>query len=332
MESNEPISIDDASKKSAEMKPLTFNEVQAIIQSDNSEKLKEIIEEGRISDINMVRDISTRGSSLLMVACKGGSVECARMLLDYNTDVTYRAFNDDSLLKCACLNGNVDMLYLIIECGTIINDIIILELFKSVEIVLNTQIASILVGLIQNVNWEEEGSESYIYIYRASRAGNAAIVQLLLERGALVRLRHCYALDIAAREGHLDVVELFIDWDATTEQIAQGRMRQAVLLASLHGHMSIIQCMIERGISVVALSLALYAAVKGNQVEIATYLLDRGADYNAIGRSNHFSPWMHACKEGYPAMVRLLLDRGADPNTDASGVSPCPTQRHWRYC
>ena len=121
-----------ATKKLTKITPITFDEVAAIIQSGDSEKLRESIESGRVSDINM-NDISNGHVSLLMVACKSGFIECARVLIDNNADINYlnndhnisnmgyRVFSD-SVLISACLSGNIDVLKLIIACGATIKE------------------------------------------------------------------------------------------------------------------------------------------------------------------------------------------------------------------
>lgn len=64
--------------KSEKAQLMTFDEIAAIIRTDNSEKLSEILVAERVGDINMRSNNDFQ--SLLMVACKVGSIDCARVL------------------------------------------------------------------------------------------------------------------------------------------------------------------------------------------------------------------------------------------------------------
>ena len=271
--------------------------------------------------------------SLLMVACKMGVIECARVLLDHNADINYRTYNHDSALKCACLSGNLDMLRLIIERGVTINDVVIAKLFESEELVRNTGIATILVGYIQNVNIEGQFN---CLLYSACRAGNAAIACLLIERGALLLYVYYDPLEAASRNGHLEVVTVLLGHYTVEVPVYQERIRQALLYASEGGHAEVLRCLIAHGLNAdtVALNSSLFQAVKEHHVEVAAALLDAGADFDALihhvlaSRQSHaddgfWSSWIYACRQGRPDMVRLLLARGADPNPAvAIGFSP----------
>ena len=305
---------DKAAKKSTEVGFMTFNEVETIIQSRDSKKLKEVIEDGRVSDINMCSD-DFRRSSLLMIACKSGFIGCARVLLDHIANINYRNYYDDSVLKSACLSRNLDMFRLLLERGITINDKVISDLFRSDEIVLNTEIATILVGLIQDVN-------SGNFLYYASQVGNAIIVQLLLEHGALSTPDGYGALEPAARKGHLEVVKLLLGWNTGAECISQKGVTSALVSASRLGCIEVVRCFIEHKIGVAALTAALCEAVDKRHVELAEVLIDSGADLN-VNSASHRSPLISACKQGSVDMVRLLLARGGDVNAvDSVGETP----------
>lgn len=294
---------------------MTFYEVAAIIQSDNSEQLKDVIKEGRVNDIYM--------PSFLIQACRDGFVECARVLLDYNVNINCRRKFWESVLKSACRSGNVDMLNLIIERGVTFNDSIILDLFESEKLVRNTEIATILVDHIEDVNFRLEGRRNFLY-YAACRAGNAVITRILLQRGALFMPDPWGPLETASQHGHLEMVRILLDrnTNAVSECTSPIRVQRALAAASRDGHIDIVRCIVEYGTDAASLNSALSAAVYSSHVEVAAFLLFHGADYNAVGSFND-SAWIQACRYASPATVQLLLDRGADPNAvDAVGCSP----------
>ena len=62
------------------------------------------------------------------------------------------------------------------------------------------------------------------------------------------------------------------------------------------------------------LVLPLHVASTFGQLEIATYLLDRGANINQGMEPGGMTPLHYACGEGHVKVVDLLLERGADPS------------------
>ena len=326
IESKELSEKDTSTIKLTRITPITFDEVAAIIQSGNSEKLKELIESGRITDINMNNDDN---ESLLMIACKSGFIECAIVLIDNHANINYQNCDhntpgdisfgvfSDSVLISACLSGNVNMLRVIVERGVTFNDGIICDLFKSDEIVCNNEIATALVGYIQNVNWKGGIKSSFLSL--ACRAGNVTIARLLIERGAL--LGDVYAFVIASQLGHLEVVKLLLKW--VDSGIPPVTLKDALRFASKYGHLEVVRCLLEYVKDTDALNRALYEAVENNRLDIAGLLFDSGVGFTSSSAVSYITVWLVACLRGSPDMVSLFLDRGADPNAvDANGGSP----------
>lgn len=220
-----------AINKSKGIKFMAFDEIAAIIQSRDSEKLKEVIREGRVDDISMVG--GNNYTSLLMIACRCGFIECAKVLLDHNANINYQT-KKASVLKSACMSGNVDMLRFLIERNIKITDRIRLTCFDSASILGNTEITAILIEYINDVNWEEgRGS----FLHKACCAGYVAIVLMLLERGALLTVGDWDALEAAALNSHLEVVNVLLEWNAATERISPDSVKEA----SRAGYIDIVQ-------------------------------------------------------------------------------------------
>lgn len=72
-----------------------------------------------------------------------------------------------------------------------------------------------------------------------------------------------------------------------------------------------IRFLVSRGARVAG-SGALRAAAAGGSIELASCLLDSGADVDNVADAEETSSLMAAAGEGYEEMVRLLLDRGAN--------------------
>jgi ankyrin repeat protein len=72
---------------------------------------------------------------------------------------------------------------------------------------------------------------------------------------------------------------------------------------------------------------ALIWASRSGSIEAISLLLDAGADVNQPGPTGDnwdATPLQHAILQRQPAVVRLLLDRGADPNRVGGPGSPAP--------
>lgn len=178
-----------------------------------------------------------------------------------------------------------------------------------------------------------------------ARGGVADAVALLLARGADVGAGEAAngqtALMWAAWEGHADVVRLLLahgaDADART---ATGYT--ALVLAAREGYRETTEALLEAGADVNAAAAdgttALVVATVRRHLDHAEFLLDRGADpnlgpgfsplhwaagkwdtelndlSNGVAEGNRWSPFGGLHAPGRLRMVRLLLERGADPN------------------
>ncbi|WP_298090949.1 ankyrin repeat domain-containing protein [uncultured Sphingomonas sp.] len=105
----------------------------------------------------------------------------------------------------------------------------------------------------------------------------------------------------------------------------------AVVLAAKHGQAEILAWLLKRGddpVSPIANGITpLTAAAFGGSLECVELLLAAGADANqptpeprVMGGPEALTPLLYACDRSHDAVVRLLLDRGADPQaTRADG-------------
>ena len=305
---------------------MKFDEVESILERGDSNQLRNIFETGLFNDINMPK--SLHGPTLLMIACQTGSIDCVKVLLEYNADINYLNQND-SVLSCACRSGCVELVRFIIASGFKINDEIINNIFRSEYLMQNTEIITILIDYIHDI------CNGYItFISRASMAGNMAIVRLLLERGANPSIEYYDCIVAASMKGHLDVVKLLLTW-AIDKRPSQDRLVIALIHASRSGHLDVVRYLFEYGITdTAALTDALRHAVVCNHVQVAAYLIDKGADINTTTTTTdnilyEYSLLTCACCNDYMYMVQLLLSRGADPNlVDPSGGCPLKTALH----
>lgn len=157
----------------------------------------------------------------------------------------------------------------------------------------------------------------------ASNCGYTKIVRLLLDKGADVDPEYEYqgtALSDAAGESYEDIVRLLLDAGADSNRSWKGYLNplEAAVLAKSE---KIVTLLLENGASE-RLDRALYNAARKGLERIAKILLDNGANPNAyitnqsLGIQYYYgNPLQAASARGHEQTVRLLLDAGAEVNT-----------------
>ena len=128
---------------------------------------------------------------------------------------------------------------------------------------------------------------------------------------ALVGLLHQAALD-----GDLNAVEKALESGANVNGVDE-EARTALMFAAFNGHSDIVLALLkaEAGIDrrdLMGRTSLLYAAT-GPFPETVRILLDKGAEPNVVDSDEHFSPLMHAAAEGNLDVVKVLLEWKADP-------------------
>ena len=178
--------------------------------------------------------------------------------------------------------------------------------------------------------WQDEASDDCA-VTLASRGGHTAVLQFLVDRGALL-VPAC--LDAACAGGHVPVLELLfdrgvnpVDGEAGTRNPEQGYRRfgrqpqlrppgRAMIVACKAGHVAAVQFLLSRGYGAEQLGEGLRAACGGGHLAMARVLLDLGIPVDlhpAIMQphSNGGTPLHAACIANSVECATLLLERGA---------------------
>jgi len=155
------------------------------------------------------------------------------------------------------------------------------------------------------------------------------VVELLLKAGADPALHagnFLSPLEVAARQGNTSVVTILLD----SKPIAREAIDSAFLRAAEGGQPEMLQFLKGRGADVSALATqALVKAVFQTRVDerrmtdTVAFLLQAGADIEARSGESDWTPLHAASRNSKPAVVRLLLDRGAVKDArDRDGCTP----------
>ena len=171
--------------------------------------------------------------------------------------------------------------------------------------------------------------------------GNAAIVERLLVAGADANAMLAEgetALMTASRTGALDVVELLLDHGADVNAAETWRGQTALMWAAAEGHAHLLPTMLSHGADVSARSTKgwtplLFAAREG-RIDVVQTLLEGGASVDdalpvltvdrrggsSAGRAaTGLNAFLLAAANAHYELAALLVDRGADVNTDSRG-------------
>lgn len=160
---------------------------------------------------------------------------------------------------------------------------------------------------------------------RAALDGDLVTVQRIVERGATPDTADQEGnslLMLAARNGHVTVVTYLVSRKASVN--ARNRYGDTALMAAaLKGHVEVAKMLVGNGAEVNSPGWApLHYAAFENRAEMVKYLLERGADKNAVA-PNEFTPLMLAVRNGHEDAARALLYGDPDVNykTRSSGDS-----------
>ncbi len=150
------------------------------------------------------------------------------------------------------------------------------------------------------------------------------IARLLIERGARINVHSAgqnhTPLDLAAREGDLEMVELLVDNGANVNNY------KPLHLASEKGHLEIVRYLVEHGANLNDPDIEirfdglspLHEAVRGGRFDVVEYLVEQGADINAT--HEHYGRPINMIinldsKPNYRKIAFFLMRRGIEDGT-----------------
>lgn len=232
---------------------------------------------------------NTEGATPLIMAAISGRTDIATLLLDKGADVQARRdgyYGSTALMEIAASN--------------------------------DTAMARLLIGRGADVHLRDTFGDPALNW--AAYYGHIPFARLLLERGARwdVASRHGTALDIAAKQWNLSLLEFFIGQGAG-QPVRQESARR-LLAAVRAGNAEAVRDQLENGAypgqkDELGTPALLRAAASG-QEEVVHLLLQYGAEPDAMNRAGQ-TALAAAARFGHLSILRLLLAAGADP--DAAG-------------
>jgi ankyrin repeat protein len=266
-------------------------EYLAILRRGDIGQLREILARGASPN---ARD--TAGNTPLMYAAIYGDASCLRLLIDQGGEVN--AANEAGATVLMRAAFDYEKVRLLIEHGADVNA------------------------------RSSLGNTALILAARPPNSHRA--VALLLSRGADAKTTNQFgatALMAAAAGGDEKSLRLFIKHGAdvnaqpTPDQMGflLGGGRSALMWAAYRGDVAMLKILLDAGADVNAVGVfgtALAQSAWSGRTAAARVLIERGARLDQVGPTDGYTPlhWAASTDASDPALVKLLLDHGADPN------------------
>src|SRR5207247_5702206 len=144
----------------------------------------------------------------------------------------------------------------------------------------------------RGVSVDSIGDDGDTALLAAIRRGRTRVVSFLLHRGADLRSCSPTAMDVASRQGYVDIVKLLIRHGVSARSSMAGGFT------------------------------ALHAAAAKGHVSVAEVLIDRGADVNSVAHGTSTPLHEAATNRGGRAIIELLVRAGADVEAAPAGYTP----------
>ena len=194
----------------------------------------------------------------------------------------------------------------------------------------NPEIAVLLLDRGADVNARNDNGVTPLHWWVGNvRPGRKlAMIELLLDRGAAVNAGSDDGTTPLRSASNPEIAALLLDRGADIDAKPDGGQTPLYAAWHVHKNMALVNLLLDRGANVnikngLKHETFLVRAVRDFDVEMIARIVDLGVDVNAkSGIEDNVTPLSAACRRGDPAIIELLLDRGANPNAQG-------TTTHW---
>ncbi|KAF9009620.1 ankyrin repeat-containing domain protein [Cyathus striatus] len=296
-----------------------------------SSPLYRAAEDGYLTITNLLldkdADPSTNGGrykTALHVAANNGYTNIVRLLIDKGADPNMPgAQGHGNPVHIASTNGHAPIVRLLLDRGADLDA----DGAKCAIVVASAEGYLDIVELLleRGANPNVSGGWYGTPLQAASLNGYMPIVVLLLANGANASMQagnYGSALIAASYSGDLSIIDLLLEQGASLKRA--GRYN-ALDVAAANGHAQVVEHLIKHGMNPNEINevrgTPLHAAAKDGHAEVVKILLDSGANPN-IRSDNKASALELASIGGYVSIVQLLLNKGANPRVSGPDGGP----------
>jgi ankyrin repeat protein len=177
------------------------------------------------------------------------------------------------------------------------------------------EIAGLLIAYGADVNQGLNEEYGHNPLLTAAIDNHLELVEMLVANGAKI------GIHVAALLGDFDAVKMFLEQKTFPINSNRNGGKTPINLAARGGHLKIVELLLDRGAifdSLYYSQTALYQAVNFNRLEVVDLLMDRSAD------PNHACAIYVATRKNYLEMVKRLIERGVDINYQNNNFKRTP--------
>jgi ankyrin repeat protein len=273
-------------------------------------------------------------STPLHIAAYHGHVEIVKLLLKRGADPNAKNNDDSTPLHIAAYHGHVEIVKLLLKRGADPNTKNNKGRTPLHDAAYRGRVEIVKILLERGADPNAKDNDGWTPLHWAAYNGHVEIVKILLERGADPNAKNNKGrtpLHIAAQEGHVEIVKLLLKrgadpWIADNVGLipldyAKDSAIRSLLESALRNSYSEVPREPDYAKDTVIWT-PLHEAAYFGDVEDVKLLLERGADPNA--KDNYGRTPLHiAAQKGHAEIVRVLLEHGADPRiADNVGLIP----------
>lgn len=294
--------------------------LQEAVWCENIELMHLLLDSG--ADINADAG-EEEGYTALQAAIAVGNRQLARDLIILGADVNAAASTvRASALEAAVEQNDLDLVRLVLDSGANDTSHWRPALDTAIRAEYDVKFVELLLDYGFDINENPWDDTSILALaVQANEGAGTEIVALLLEHGASDLNE---ALNVAAKTGDLDHMELLLDWGADINATLPSWYKgmTALSAAASSSDVAIVQFLLSKGASDV--TGALHIAAGAGDMELATLFLHLGADVDAFKKTSwgfESTALEEAATSGNVKVLRLLLDSGAKVDSDANPQS-----------
>jgi ankyrin repeat protein len=287
---------------------------------------------------------------LLALAAILGMHDLAERLLDNGVDVSVLSWDGRgmSVLEYAALNNNPSIITLAMERGASVitaNMVQNISAFHDAATYNHPEcIQTLFEGTLKSEGREEalriinlmtsQSGETALH-YAASK-GYCSATSLLLDLGAAISddKQGVSAFQAAVVNGQLEVAKIFLSKPGLKELTRRASWNNSIALhsASYHGHLEICEVLLSHDANSLflqndELDTPLHCAAMKGHASVALLLVKAAEKQHDLGERRWIdkqnkrqkTPLIEAASNGFPRVVKILLEHGADPTVQASG-------------
>lgn len=267
------------------------------------------------------------------LAAENGHEAVVRLLVEHDANLEVRdsKFNRTPL-SCAAARGHEGVVQFLIENGADVHTEARSTEAPLISAARNGHEFIVWLLLTGGANTEvRERYFKYTPLILASGRGHQGIATLLLRNGANIEAVGAFnstPLSEAALYGHTSLTRLLIEKGANPETEHCGNGEIQLLTAAASGYEEFVKRILKTSVNLEAVDTlhrektALSLAAWHGHVAIVRLLLEKGADIEAKWRGGR-TPIFLATEEGHEEVIQLLLSKGAETEVkDDLGLTP----------